>query len=178
MSMADSAGAASQSSGNPLHPCRSGELPSAYGCIPVSEGDTVFINTNKLVWVNSGAQLIILFVGVLDFLLGGLYFYFRRRRNEERLERSRASRQSVRVNEDGRAIDSPRKRLFSRSPASRRPLKPVSELNGRCCGCGGIADTVLLPCKHAVCCYSCSDHATYCPFCKGACTDRQRLFAV
>lgn len=159
-------------------PCGVGELQSRFGCVAVSDEDNVFINTNKLLWVNSGAQLIIVFVGVLDFVIGTLYFCIRRRRNEERLERSRAARQSLRINEDGRTVDPPRKRMFSRSPAAHRPLKPVSELNGRCCGCGNVADTVLLPCKHAVCCYSCSDHATFCPFCKEACTDRQRLFAV
>ncbi|KPA84558.1 hypothetical protein ABB37_01093 [Leptomonas pyrrhocoris] len=158
--------------------CPSGQVPSSFGCIPLSEEGTVFINTNKLLWVNSGAQLIIVFVGVMDFLLGTLYFYVRRRRNEERLERSRAARQSVRVNEDGQVVEPPRKRLFSRSPVSHRPLKPVSELNGRCCGCGSTADTVLLPCKHAVCCFACSDRATYCPFCKEPCSDRQRLFVV
>jgi hypothetical protein len=158
--------------------CPSGQVHSTFGCISLAEEGTVFISTSKLFWVNSGAELIIIFVGVVDFLLGTLYFYFRRRRNEERLERSRAARQSVRVNEDGQVVEQPRKRLFSRSPVPNRPLKPVSELNGRCCGCGGTADTVLLPCKHAVCCYSCSGHATYCPFCKEPCTDRQRLFAV
>lgn len=158
--------------------CRAGQVLSTFGCIPFAEEGTMFINVNKLVWVNSSAQLIVVFVGIVDFLLGTLYFYFRRRRNEERLERSRAARQSVRVNEDGQVVEQPPKRLFSRSPAARRPLKPVSELNGRCCGCGGTADTVLLPCKHAVCCSSCSERATYCPFCKEPCSDRQRLFAV
>ncbi|CBZ29442.1 conserved hypothetical protein [Leishmania mexicana MHOM/GT/2001/U1103] len=178
MDFHESAGALSQSGEKSFFPCPQGELPSPFGCIPPSAEETVFINTNKLVWVNSGAQLIIILVGVIDFLLGTLYFFIRRRRNEERLERSRAARQSLRVNEDGNVADPPKKHLFSQSPTLHRPLKPVSELNGRCCGCARIADTVVLPCKHAVCCYSCSDHATYCPFCKEACTDRQRLFAV
>lgn len=158
--------------------CQSGHVPSEFGCIRLDEENTVFINTNKLFWVNTGAQLVIVCVGVIEFLLGTLFFYFRHRRNEERLERSRAARQFVRVNEDGQVVEPPRKRLFSRSSTPNRPLKPVSELNGHCCGCGGTADTVLLPCKHAVCCYSCSDRATYCPFCKELCSDRQRLFAV
>ncbi|GET91387.1 hypothetical protein, conserved [Leishmania tarentolae] len=178
MSFYKGTGASPQSGESWSLPCPKGELPSPFGCIPPSEEDTIFINTNKLVWVNSAAQLIIILVGVIDFFLGTLYFFIRRKRNEERLERSRAARQSWRVNEDGNVADPPKKRLFSCSPMPQRPLKPVSELNGRCCGCAKVADTVLLPCKHAVCCYSCSDHATYCPFCKEACTDRQRLFAV
>ncbi|KAG5470026.1 hypothetical protein LSCM4_02717 [Leishmania orientalis] len=178
MSFYDSAGAPSQSGDDFFSPCRYDEQPSPYGCIPPSEEDTIFINTNKLVWVNSVAQLIIILVGLIEFLLGTLYFFMRRRRSEERLERSRAARQSLRVNEDEDVMDPFMHRIFSCSPTPYRRLKPVSELNGRCCGCGRIADTVLLPCKHAVCCYSCSDHATYCPFCKEVCADRQRLFAV
>ncbi|CAJ1011183.1 hypothetical protein Q4I28_006496 [Leishmania naiffi] len=177
MDFHDSAGASSPNAENSSFSCSYDELPSPYGCISHSTEDTVFISTNKLFWVNSGAQLIIILVGLIDFFLANLYFFIRRRRNEERLERSRASRQSLRVNEDEHMGDSP-STGFSRSQALHRRLKSVSELNGRCCGCGRIADTVLLPCKHAVCCYSCSDHATHCPFCKEACEDRQRLFAV
>lgn len=160
--------------------CPSGFLNSSYGCVAESSESKIFISTDKLFWVNSGAQLIILSAGVLDFVLGTLYFYLRRRRTEQRLQRSREARQPLRINEDGAVLcrDATHHRFFSQSQQPSKPLKPVSELNGCCCGCGEVADTVLLPCKHAVCCISCSANARYCPFCKETVSDRQRLFPV
>lgn len=146
--------------------CPSNRFCSAYGCVRANQDEIMFVSSNRMFWATAGVQAIIIFVGVIEFALGTIYYRFRRYRSNARVKRSKDS--NAVVNEDSEIA----------AEAKRYQLKKVAELSGRCCGCGGVSDTVLLPCRHAVCCFSCSSHAKVCPFCNAPSTSVQRLFPV
>lgn len=148
-----------------LQCCPADSYCTQWRCVSELVAPVLFISMSKLVWWNVVAQLVVLLAGLVDFLLSTAYYRLRRRRVEQRIERVLQTVNTM-INEEMVTVN------------AHKPLLQLSELSGRCCGCGEVADTVLRPCHHAVCCHLCSPKALFCPFCKAACTSQQRLYPV
>lgn len=122
------------------------------------EPHLIFVRTSHILFINIGVQVAILAVGVLYFL-----FLTARFRLQYWLSRERQ-----RAVPDDQIIH---------SVINANPICPAS-MDGYCCGCGGAADLILLPCYHAACCSKCGQHATLCPHCNAAVTGVQKLHMV
>lgn len=149
---------------------------SSFGCVMDETSNDLFVSSVMLMWISAGVPLCTIIAGVFEFLATTYFYCCRRRRSAQRLQRYRQQQEQSNVNAEIAPTDSTS--FFPFSSTEPRASTSVSELDGHCCGCGGAADTILLPCSHAVCCHECAVRATHCPFCKEVCEGQQRLFPV
>ncbi|EPY37097.1 hypothetical protein STCU_00200 [Strigomonas culicis] len=152
--------------------CAHGSVCSATGCVLNSTLTEIYISNAFKTVALCGSFLFVIGAGVVDFMIGCIYYSVRRRREREHITRSRQTQTHMVVNaRSGPTEVGAQEELTSSA-------RHISELDGMCCGCGSVANTVLLPCLHAVCCTRCSERAPRCPLCNTVCEGKQRLFQV